>query len=301
MKKALFQLHIAVFLAGFTGILGRLIQLNEGLLVWYRMFITVVSLLIILLGQKQLNRVGWQDLLKLIGVGSLVALHWVTFYGSIKYANVSIALVSFSTIGFLTALLEPFILNRKFELAEVSLGMLTIVGVYLIFNFNPDYKTGIISGLLSALLYVLFSIFNKKLVSRLPVMTITFYELGGGWIILSLLMPFYLHMFPTTHLFPTWYDWMWLLLLALVCTVLVFRLQLNALARLSTFTNNLTYNLEPVYGILLAFIFLGENKYFDTGFYIGLSLIFAAVILQMVRIYSKQAKKKLSTETASLE
>ena len=296
MKKALFQLHIAVFLAGFTGILGRLIALNEGLLVWYRMLITVASLAIILLIQKQLTRIDWQDLLKLIAVGTLVALHWATFYGSIKYANVSIALVTFSTIGFFTAILEPLILNRKFEFAEVSLGMLTIVGVYLIFNFNPDYKTGIVLGLISALLYVLFSIFNKKFVERLPVMTITFYELGGGWVILSLLMPFYLHIFPTRHLFPTWYDWIWLLLLALVCTVLVFRLQLNALARLSTFTNNLTYNLEPVYGIILAFIFFKENKYFDAGFYIGLSLIFAAVILQMIRIFNKQTKKKITVE-----
>jgi drug/metabolite transporter (DMT)-like permease len=296
MKKALIQLHIAVFLAGFTGILGSLIQLNEGLLVWYRMMITIVSLGVLLLIQKQLVRIAWTDLLKLISVGTLVALHWATFYGSIKYANVSIALVSFSTIGFFTAVLEPIILNRKLEFAEVSLGILTIVGVYLIFNFNPDYKTGIVLGLISALLYVLFSIFNKKLVARLPVMTITFYELGGGWIILSLLMPFYLRMFPTTNLFPTFNDWVWLLLLALVCTVLVFRLQLNALSRLTTFTNNLTYNLEPVYGIILAFIFLGEKKYFNVGFYIGLSLIFAAVILQMVRIFNKQIKKKLIAE-----
>jgi len=296
MKKALFQLHIAVFLAGFTGILGRFIDLNEGLLVWYRMLITVASLAIILLFQKQLTRIDWRDFLKLIAVGSLVALHWTTFYGSIKYANVSIALVSFSTIGFFTAILEPLILQRKLEFAEVSLGMLTIVGVYLIFNFNPDYKTGIVLGLISALLYVSFSILNKLFVARLPVMTITFYELGGGWVILTLLMPFYLRLFPTRYLFPTFNDWMWLLVLALLCTVLVFRLQLNALAKLSTFTNNLTYNLEPVYGILLAFIFFKENKYFDAGFYIGLSLIFAAVILQMVRIFNKQSKKKLVPE-----
>lgn len=297
MKKALFQLHIAVFLAGFTAILGRLIELNEGLLVWYRMLITVVCLAILLLIQKQFARIAWQDLIKLVAVGTLVALHWVTFYGSIKYSNISIALICFSTIGFFTAILEPLLLHRKMEFVEISLGMLTIVGVYLIFNFNPNFKTGIILGLISAILSVLFSIFNKKFVARLPVMTITFYELCGGWLILSLLMPFYLDIFPTTYYLPTLTDWMWLLVLALICTVLAFILQLNALTRLSTFTSNLTYNLEPVYGIILAFVFFKENKYFNAGFYIGLSLIFAAVILQMVRILNNQSKKKLVTES----
>src|ERR1700737_178143 len=124
-------------------------------------------------------------------VGAIVTMHWVTFYGSIKYANVSIALVCFSSIAFFTPLIEPVILKQKFDIVEVLLGCLAMAGIYLIFNFNPDYKTGIIVGIISALLGAFFSVFNKKLVSRLPVKTVTFYELGGGWLALTILMPLY--------------------------------------------------------------------------------------------------------------
>jgi drug/metabolite transporter (DMT)-like permease len=219
MKKALVQLHTAVFLAGFTGILGRLITLNEGLLVWYRMMITVITLGAIMLYRKELKKIPAGELIKITAVGGVVALHWVTFYGSIKYANVSIALVCFSSIGFFTALLEPVILKRRFEWREVALGLLAILGIYLIFNFNPNFKTGIIIGIISALLATVFSIFNKGFVARLPVKTVTFYEIGGGWLVLTLLMPLYLNLFPTTYIFPGINDWMWLLILAWICTV----------------------------------------------------------------------------------
>jgi drug/metabolite transporter (DMT)-like permease len=296
MKKALLQLHTAVFLAGFTGILGRLIELNEGLLVWYRMLITVVILFFMLVPQKKLVKISTRDKLKLIFVGTIVALHWVTFYGSIKYANVSIALVCFSSIGFFTAFFEPLILKRKFDSVEVLLGCLAMAGIYLIFNFNPGYKTGIIIGIISALLAVLFSIINKRLVSRLPVKTVIFYELSGGWLVLTILMPVYLDIFPTAYVFPRWQDWLWLFLLAGVCTVWAFNLQLNALTKLSTFTSNLTYNLEPVYGIILAFIIFKENKYLSDGFYAGLALIMAAVILQTVRVTRQKSSNVVLTK-----
>jgi drug/metabolite transporter (DMT)-like permease len=299
MKKALLQLHAAVFLAGFTGIMGRLIELNEGLLVWYRMLITVVILSFILVPQKKLSRISANDKVKLIAVGSIVALHWVTFYGSIKYANVSIALVCFSSIGFFTAFFEPVILKRKFDAVEVLLGFLAMVGIYIIFNFNPDYKTGIIIGIISALLAVLFSVINKIFVSRLPVKTITFYELGGGWLVLTILMPLYLGIFPTSYIFPRWQDWLWLFLLAAACTVWAFNLQLNALTKLSTFTSNLTYNLEPVYGIILAFVVFKENKYLSNEFYAGLTLIVAAVILQTVRITRQKSRSGVVTKKIS--
>ena len=299
MKKALLQLHAAVFLAGFTGILGRLINLNEGLLVWYRMLITVVILLFILVPQKKLIKISTRDKFKLFAVGTLVALHWITFYGSIKYANVSIALVCFSSIGFFTAFFEPLILKRKFDSVEVLLGCLAMMGIYLIFNFNPGYKTGIIIGIISALLAVLFSIINKRLVSRLPVKTITFYELSGGWLVLTILMPVYLNIFPTPYIFPSWRDWLWLFLLAGLCTVWAFNLQLNALTKVSTFTSNLTYNLEPVYGIILAFIVFKENKYLSNGFYAGLALIIAAVILQTVRITRQKNRNLVVTKENS--
>ena len=288
MKKALIQLHIAVFLAGFTGILGKLIELNEGLLVWYRMLITVITLAVILGFQKEIKKLSWIDTLKVVGVGGVIALHWVTFYGSIKYSNVSIALVCFSSIGFFTAIFEPLMLKRRFEWRELALGLLCIAGIYLIFNFNPQYKTGIIIGLISALLAVCFSILNKSFVARIPVKTITFYEMGGGWLVLTLLMPFYIKLFPTDYIFPTFNDWIWLLILAWLCTVWAVMLQLSSLKKLSTFTSNLTYNLEPIYGILLAFILFKENENLSSGFYYGLALILLSVFWQMWRIYRYQ-------------
>lgn len=285
MKKALIQLHVAVFLAGFTGILGRLIDLNEGLLVWYRMLITTVTLAIIMFARKEIKKLPWKDLLKLVAVGGIVALHWATFYGSIKYANVSIALVCFSSIGFFTAIFEPIILKRRFEWRELALGTLCIAGIYLIFNFNPQFETGIAIGLISALLAVFFSILNKSFVARVPVKTVTFYEMGGGWLVLTLLMPFYLQLFPTSYMVPNLEDWVWLLVLAWACTVWAFLLQLSSLRKLSTFTSNLTYNLEPVYGIVLAFIFFNENENLTSGFYYGLSLILLSVFWQMWRVY----------------
>lgn len=284
MKKALFQLHIAVFLAGFTGLLGALIQLNEGLLVWYRMLIAVIILGIILWYKKELKSVSKKDIFKITAVGAIVALHWVSFYGSIKYANVSIALVCFSSIGLFTALLEPLFFKRRIDIIELLLGLMAIAGIYLIFSFNPNFLTGIILGIISALLAVLFSIFNKQFVERIPPKTLTLFELGGGWLFLTLILPFYIYLFPSEKLTPSLMDWFWLLILAAVCTVWAFELQLKALKKLSPFTNNLIYNLEPVYGIALAFIFLKENKEFGSGFYWGLGIIMLAVLFQMLRM-----------------
>ena len=284
MKKAFLQLHIAVFLAGFTAILGKLITLNEGLLVWFRLFITVVSLGFILVLRKELKRINTKDALKIFGVGAIVALHWVTFYGSVKYANVSVALVCFSATGFFTAFFEPLILKRRISIVEVLLGLLGIAGIYIIFDFHPQYKTGIIFGIISAMGSALFPIFNKTLLLKFSPRILTLYELGGGLITLTLLVPLYLLQFPATYYFPTNTDWLWLLVLAWFCTVLSFDLQLNALKKISAFTANLTYNLEPVYGIILAFIIFRENDNLNRAFYFGVALILLAVVLQMLRI-----------------
>ncbi|MBD0332202.1 MAG: EamA family transporter, partial [Chitinophagaceae bacterium] len=150
MKKALLQLHIAVFLAGFTGILGRLITLNEGLLVWYRLAISSVTMWILFSATKKLQRLKMIDVIKLAAIGFVAALHWVTFYGSVKYANVSVALVCFSSAGFFTAFLEPLFYRKKMNLSEIILGVLVIAGIYIIFQFDPKYKTGIALGISSA-------------------------------------------------------------------------------------------------------------------------------------------------------
>ncbi|WP_462254440.1 DMT family transporter [Ferruginibacter sp.] len=292
MKKALLQLHLAVFLAGFTAILGVLIKLNEGLLVWYRLLITVVTLFILLHLKKQLQKIALKDVLKFFGVGAIVAMHWVTFYGSVKYANASVALVCFSATGFFTSFLEPLILKKRFVFIEVGLGLLAIAGIYIIFDFHPQYKLGIAFGIISAVGSALFPIFNKEFVKRFTPQTVTLYELGGGLIALTLLVPFYLMQFPAAYYLPTHTDWLWLLVLAWFCTVLSFDLQLNALKKISAFTANLTYNLEPLYGIIMAFIFFKENETLNYQFYIGVGLILLAVVLQMGRVYF-QAKRPL--------
>ena len=284
MKKALIQLHIAVFLAGFTAILGVFIKLNEGILVWFRLLITVVTLAAILLYRKQLVRIPFKEALKIFGVGVIVAIHWVTFYASVKYANASVALVCFSATGFFTALFEPLILKRRISLIETGLGLIAITGIYIIFDFHPQYKMGVFFGIISAVGSSLFPIYNKKLLLTYSPKILTFYELGGGLIALTVLVPLYLMQFPAAYYLPTTTDWLWLLVLAWLCTVVSFDLQLNALKKISAFTANLTYNLEPVYGIILAFIFLNENKDLHNEFYIGVLLILLAVVLQMLRI-----------------
>ena len=293
MKKAFIQLNIAVFLAGFTAILGKLIGLNEGLLVWYRLLITVLTLALILFFKKQLQLISLKDALKIGGVGFVVAMHWVTFYGSVKYANVSVALVCFSASGFFSAFFEPLFFKRSINITEVLLGMLAIAGIYIIFDFHPQFKVGIIFGILSAVGSALFPVFNKKLLARFTPATLTLYELGGGFLILSLLVPFYLMKFPANYYLPTNWDWIWLLVLAWFCTVLSFDLQLNALKKISPFTANLTYNLEPVYGIVLAFIFFSENKSLNGHFYIGVGLILLAVILQMARLWYTKTQVRI--------
>ena len=299
MKKAFIQLHLAVFLAGFTGILGRLITLNEGLLVWYRLLITSVTLLLIhRLRSSDGLAIPRKDMWKIFGVGAIAALHWVSFYGSIKLANVSIALVCFSSVGFFTALIEPLVFRAKPDMTEWALGLLVMAGIYFIFHFDPRYKAGIGVGLASALLGSIFPILNRKLLRRVPYQTITLYELGGGFLFLTLLLPFYLYFFPTQKWFPNWRDWIWLLILSWLCTVVAFNLSMSALRKISAFTVNLTYNLEPVYGIALAFAVCREDKSLDRGFYFGFTLIVAAILLHMRQLWIKRGAAGAAHEPA---
>ena len=291
MRKAFLQLHIAVLLAGFTGVLGRLITLNEGLLVWYRLLFSSVTLWILFYFTRKLRRISFKEFLKIFGVGLIAALHWVTFYGSIKYANVSVALVCFSAIGFFTAIFEPLVFRTRIDIWELLLGLMVIGGIYIIFHFDPQYKIGIVVGIISALLGSLFPIFNRVLLKTHSTETITVYELTGGILALSIMLPFYLRLFPADHLIPTLSDFWWLLVLSWLCTVLAFQLSMNALKKISAFTVNLSYNLEPVYGILLAFVIYQENRELKSSFYVGLSIIILAVALQTLDVYVKHRKK----------
>jgi drug/metabolite transporter (DMT)-like permease len=297
MKKALIQLHIAIFLAGFTGVLGRLITLNEGLLVWYRLLITAVTMWIIFSLTKKLQKISFKDILKISGVGFIAAMHWVTFYGSVKYANVSVALVCFSSVGFFTALLEPLFSKKRIIAIELLLGLFVMAGIYIIFHFDPKYKTGIIVGIISAVLIAIVMILVRQFIQRINSETFLVWQMTGGVVSLSLVMPFYLYRFPTEHILPSASDWMWLLILAWFCSVLAFQFSVNALKHLSAFTVNISYNFEPLYGILMAFALYGENKELDWSFYVGLAMIMFAVGLQMWRVW-KQSKVVVMNSTS---
>ena len=290
MKKAFLQLHIAVFLAGFTGILGRLITLNEGMIVWYRLLLTSATMWILFGLMKKLQKIALIDILKIAGVGFIAAMHWVTFYGSIKYSNVSVALVCFSAISFFTALFEPLILRKKMNWAELLLWVITLSGIYIIFHFDTQYKTGIIIGIISAILASLFPIFNREFLKRTNVETMLTWQQTGGLLTLSVLLPFYLQKFPTESFIPNIENLGWLLVLSWFCSVIAFQFSSNALKRLSAFTVNLTYNLEPVYGIILAFIVYKENQFLSKWFFVGFAIIAVALIIHLYLLLKVERK-----------
>ena len=296
MKKAFLQLHIAVFLAGFTGILGRLITLNEGMIVWYRLLFTAVTMWILFAWMKKLTRIPVADILKIAGVGFIAAMHWVTFYGSIKYANVSVALVCFAAIGFFTALFEPIILKKKINWVELLLGLITLSGIYVIFHFDTQYKTGIIIGIISAVLASLFPIFNREFLKRINVETMLTWQQTGGLLALSVLLPFYLQRFPTEQFIPSLGNIGWLLVLSWFCSVIAFQLSGYALKRLSAFTVNLSFNLEPVYGIILAFAIYRENQFLSKWFFAGFGIIAVALIIHIFLLV--KIEKKLTADGA---
>lgn len=294
MKKAYLQMHIAIFLWGFTGILGRLIELQEGLLVWYRMIITIIALFTLIKYNGEFKKISWKEFRSIGFVGALIAIHWVTFYGAIKYSNISIALSCFSSTALFTAFIEPFINKRRISKAEIFFGLVTIAGIYLIFHFQKLYATGIILALISSALCSVFTIKNKDLVSTHSPGNLLFYELLSGIAVLSLLLPFYLWAFPTNRYFPDASDWFYLAILSLVCTVFALRISYKALQKVTPFTMNLSVNLEPVYGIILAFLVFHEEKDLNAGFYAGTSLIILSVVVHsLYRFRSVRNERKL--------
>jgi hypothetical protein len=291
-KKAILQLHIFVFLAGLTGSLGYLIQLNGLYLVFYRMLITVGALAIINLFRKNNHQYTTKTKMQLLGIGTIIAMHWVCFYASIKLANVSIALVCFSSTSLYSSILEPIFKKNKIQINDIFISLLSLIGILLIFHFDSKFRVGILVGLLSAFFAAVFSIFNKRVTNFVDVNTIQTYEMTGG---LIFLIPFVVSLsfanhFNTNLIFPSPMDWFWLLILALGCTVLSNHLMLSALKHISAFTLNVTLNLEPVYGIILAFILFKEQKQLGASFYIGILLIALSVLIQMIRIVQQQKK-----------
>jgi drug/metabolite transporter (DMT)-like permease len=284
MKKALLQLHTAVFLWGFTGVLGRAITLDSTMLVWWRLLITMVSLWILYTFQGKTRKINWKAGLMISLIGTVQALHWVTFYASIKLANVTIALTCLSTTALIASLIEPLILKKRFDLVEIFLGLFAIAGILIIYNTHLQFSIGIVVGLLSAVLTVLVSVLNKKIVDVYQPEQITLYQLTGGFAGLTTLLPLFQLFFPETWSAPGGWDLLWLIILSWACTILTFFLYIRALKKISAFTMNLTLTLEPIYGIILAFLIYKENREVSQWFYAGFALIAVAVLFHMWRL-----------------
>lgn len=280
MKKDYLLLHLSVFIAGFTGVLGRLITLDSAVLVWWRMAAAAVMMLVYLWSTKQLNKYKLNHLLPMGGVGLLLALHWVFFYASIKASNVSIGVVCFSLVGFFTALFEPIINHHRFSAREFLFSLLTLLGIYLIFHFDSRYRLGIVFGVISSAIYALFAIANQRVGKHYEAKNMLLWEMVGGLIGLSCLLPIYNIFIPMGRLYPFGLDWAYLAFMVVVCTIGLCLLQIIVLQKISAFTVNLTYNLEPVYSIILSMFIFNEYKELNYSFCIGIALIILSVVLQ---------------------
>jgi len=285
MKRshAYLYLHTAVILFGFTGILGRLIELPSASMVWYRMAITLLSLLFFPKIFEKIKEVPRAAAMRILGVGVLVALHWVTFFGAIKLSNVSITLSCMASAAFFTSLVEPLILKRPYRAVESLLGALVIVGFIFIFRFTvEEMYLGIGMAIFSAFLAAVFGTLNKGLVAKYDVFAITALEFIAGVAVLTIGLAIYLQIEPTLAIIPSTMDWVWLLVLALLCTTLAFTLTMFSLKELSAFSTALAINLEPVYAIIMAYFFFRENKELNGGFYIGAIIIVGTVFLNPI-------------------
>ena len=287
-KKGFIQLHLSVMLAGFTGLFGRLITLNEVDIVWYRMLFTSLILMVF----TGLPRVGWRKFAGLCGCGALLGIHWMLFYGSIKASNVSIGVICFSLIGLFTALFEPLIFRKRFSWTELLFALITATGVLCIFSLDARYRYGIAIGVVSSAICALYAICNKKASVGVRSRTVLMYQMSGGLMAVSAIIPLYLLIFPSQQpvvVVPKDSNLWFMLCHALFCTIGMYILQIQALKRLSAFTVNLTYNLEPCYTIILAFLVFGEGREINFSFYIGISLILLSVLLQSMRAWRRSA------------
>ncbi len=291
-SKAYLGLHFAIFLWGFTAILGKLISFAEIPLVWHRLWITCLSFFLIPGIFQSVREVPVARRFTFAGIGIVVALHWVAFYGSIKYSNASFALSALATSSLFTSFLEPAITKSRFNLYDVLLGLLVIVGISLIFSVNKVYTKGLIWGIAAAFLAALFSTLNKKYIDDYPGKAISLLELGAGFFFLSILLVFTTPAAEFTALIPGGKDLLLLVLLAVGCTTIPYLLSIHALRYISAFTSNLSINMEPIYGIAMAVAFLGESKELNGNFYLGTLLILLAVFTKPLIRFSLQKVKK---------
>ncbi|NEU08099.1 EamA family transporter [Flavihumibacter sp. R14] len=276
-NRNLAVLHLTVLVWGFTGILGALISISATHLVWYRVLIAFITLFLYFKITKTSFAVSRETFIKLFFTGAIVGAHWILFFQSIKSSTVSVALVCLSSLTLFTAILEPLIKKQKISRLEIFTGLLIIIGIYLIFKFESQYTFGIICGLLSALCASLFSIINSKQVKNRPAPVISFYELIGAWVWISLFMlatdDF------TAEMTLNISDLSYLLILGTICTSIAYVAGVSVMKELTAFRVALITNLEPVYGIILAFFFFGKREQMTAGFYAGALIVLAAIFL----------------------
>jgi drug/metabolite transporter (DMT)-like permease len=275
--KAWLQIHFCVVLWGFTAILGKLITLHALPLVWWRMVLVASALLLVKRFWSGLASIPRQLMLVYAGIGMLVALHWLTFYESIKLSNASVAATCMALTPVFISLIEPLFVSRRFDPTELLFGVAVIPGVALVVGGTPlGMRTGIIVGSISALFVAMFSALNKRFIGNSEALTVTGLEMGSGALLLTLIAPF-LPGSEGMFVLPDRHDASLLVALAMGCTLLPFALSLVALRQLSAFTTALAVNMEPVYAIVLAILLLGEQRELDPKFYAGVAIILVVV------------------------
>jgi drug/metabolite transporter (DMT)-like permease len=276
------KLHFIVFLWGSTAIMGKLISIPAVEMIFYRMLLASLGMVVLMLIKKESFLVPTKDILKLLAVGILVSTHWIAFFGAGQASTASVSLVGFATASLWTAIIEPLSNRKSIQPLEIGLGVFVIIGLYIIFSFDFEYFLGLGLGILSGLLLAIFAVINSHLVRRIPSVTITMYEMLGGFLFTAAFLPFYQDLWAIDgelQLSPTAMDWLYISILAIVCSVYAYSLSVELMKKISVFTIQLALNLEPVYGIIMAVILLNEGKYLNTAFYIGTGIILLAVLL----------------------
>lgn len=276
------HLHFLVIIAGFTAILGELITLDAIHLVWYRMSIGAVLMLVYILAKKTPLRIPLKVLFSLSVAGVIIALHWITFFAAINVSNISITLAMFSTGAFFASFIEPLFFKRKIIGYEILFGLIVVVGIVLITQTELKYILGIVLGISSALFSTLFAVLNGKFVQHYPPSIISFYEFISGILFISIFLAFREDGFNHAFFQISSSDWVYLLILASVCTAYAFTVSVHVMKYITPYTVVLTYNLEPIYGIILALVFFPESETMRPMFYIGAGIIIFTVLLNAV-------------------
>lgn len=270
------HLHFIVILLGFTAVLGKLISLDALSLVWIRTFFAALGLIVFLSWKKHTLKTSLHDAFAFLGIGVVVAAHWVSFFHAIKVSNVSVTLGCFASVALFTSILEPLFQKRKIQGLEVIIGLFCIGGLYLIFRFETHYMTGMLYALLSALLNAVFAVLNKAVSHKARPSVISFYEMAGGFLSLSIFLA--LGYGGAAPSLPSGIaDWAYILILAIICTSYAFSAIVDLLKVLSAYYVMLAINLEPVYGIILAFLIFGQSEFMSTGFYFGTAIVMVCV------------------------